>query len=130
MLIKKIMVSLAVLVSLYANDTKMSADDPVIIKSEWTTTEIKALIDETAAAHGVSAVVMKRIVQCESEYNIDAVNKTSKEYSVGLVQINRLAHPHITVEEAKDPEFALTFLAKNLAKGKGRMWTCYSKFYG
>ncbi len=126
------MVSLAVLISLYANGTKISADDPVIpiVKSSWTKAELIALIDTTADTYNVSALVMKKVISCESQYNINAINKTSKEYSVGLVQINRKAHPYITVEQAKDPEFAITFLAKNLKKGKGNMWSCYSKHYG
>ena len=33
----------------------------------------------------------------------------------------------ITKEQAFDPEFSIDFLAKNLAKGNGKIWTCFSK---
>lgn len=88
------------------------------------------MIDTTAATYDVSATVMHKVISCESTYDYNAVNKTQKEYSVGLVQINRMAHPNITLEQAKDPIFATEFLAKNLKKGKGQMWSCYQKYYG
>lgn len=47
-----------------------------------------------------------------------------REQSYGLAQIHLPAHPHITKEQAIDPEFAVEFLAKNLANGKAGMWTC------
>ena len=48
-----------------------------------------------------------------------------REQSFGLVQIHLPAHRTITKEQALDPEFAIDFLAKNLAQGRGTMWSCY-----
>lgn len=81
---------------------------------------------------------MEAIIGCESgwdttiqshhtyhERNVPKGYKVGdREQSFGLVQIHIPAHPSITKEQAKDPEFALEFLAKNLAAGKAGMWTC------
>ena len=81
---------------------------------------------------------MSGIISCESGWSTDiqsnhrytATNAPKgykpgdREQSYGLVQIHLPAHPHISKEQAKDPEFAIEFLAKNVAKGKQGMWTC------
>lgn len=81
---------------------------------------------------------MESIISCESgwnhtiqsnhvytERNVPKGYKIGdREQSFGLVQIHLPAHPSITKEQAKDPEFALEFLAKNIAAGKSSMWTC------
>jgi hypothetical protein len=81
---------------------------------------------------------MAGIIACESGWSTDIrsnhryhagnVPKGYKvgdyEQSYGLVQIHLPAHPHITKEQATDPEFAIDFLARNVAKGKANMWTC------
>lgn len=86
---------------------------------------ILQIIHLKAKEYGVSEEVMVKVIACESQFNPNAINDTSREYSVGLVQINLLAHKSISKEEAKDPYFAITFLAKNLSQNKGNMWTCY-----
>ena len=87
---------------------------------EWITQRIKHYAD----FYGVSEITMSNIIKCESGFNPNAINSTSKEYSVGLVQINLMAHD-ITESEAKDVDFALDFLASNLKVGRGNMWTCF-----
>ena len=61
--------------------------------------------------------VMRSIIACESQYNQYAIASTSKEFSVGLVQINIKAHPSISINQARSPMFALNFLASEMAKG-------------
>ena len=89
--------------------------------------------------YGVSVPLMEQIITCESNWNTtlqsrhrytkdrprEGVKKGERELSFGLVQIHLPAHPNITKEQATDPEFAIDFLAKNIAKGKASMWTCY-----
>lgn len=84
---------------------------------------ISEIIDEKALQYGVSADVMNAVIKCESQYNPNAVGDGG--HSRGLVQIFDSYHPNITHEQAFDPEFAITFLAKNLVQGKGEMWTCW-----
>ena len=83
---------------------------------------------------------MNKVVNCESGYVVDiqsnhrykkdrpheGVVKGQQEQSFGLVQVHLPAHPSVSLEQAIDPEFAIDFLAKNLAKGRGTMWSCYS----
>lgn len=90
----------------------------------WTREMIDKEINRVSAIYQVSSVQIHKIIYCESRYNTKAHNLTSREDSWGLVQINRMAHPQISVEQATDPKFALDFLARNLKAGKGSMWTC------
>ncbi len=89
---------------------------------------IQDKIELYAENYGVSAEVMRNVVKCESSFNPNAVNHTKKEFSVGLSQINLNVHK-VTIEEAKDPDFALDFMAKNL-KRNPQMWSCWSRLYG
>lgn len=82
---------------------------------------------------------MHQVVACESGYNHmvqshhrytatnvpKGYNVGDREQSYGLVQIHLPAHPHVSHDEAIDPEFATEFLARNLAAGRGSMWSCY-----
>lgn len=76
---------------------------------------------------------MVKIIDCENtDWDTDlqskVINKKGKrERSFGLSQIHLTAHPDITQEQATDPDFALKFMAENLSKGKGKMWSCYKK---
>ena len=83
---------------------------------------------------------MTDIIQCESNfmvtkqsdilYNFSDPKRNivygERERSFGLVQIHLPDHPSVTHEEATDPQFAVRFLASNLAQGRGSMWSCYS----
>lgn len=85
---------------------------------------------------------MDAIVKCEtsgtynptiqSEHVYTASNaprgykQGDREQSYGLAQIHVPVHS-VTVEQATQPLFAIDFLAKNIAKGKAGMWTCYKQ---
>ncbi len=88
---------------------------------EMTTYE---LIDYYGAKYDVSTSTIHRVVKCESQYNPNAIGDEGTSF--GLAQIHLPAHPEVSRAQALDPEFAISFLAKNLAKGKGAMWTCFN----
>lgn len=89
-----------------------------------------------AREYNVSAQAMKGIIACESGWNpsIQSNHRYSatnapvgfrpgdREQSFGLVQVHLPAHPHISKQQAKDPQFAIHFLAENLRAGRARMW--------
>ena len=83
------------------------------------------IISQKAFQYGVNAKLVSKIINCESNFNPNAVNITSREESYGLVQINLKVWKNITKEQATDPTFAVDYLAKNLSKNKGSMWSCY-----
>ena len=87
---------------------------------EW----IKGRIAFYASYYGVSEKTLLNVIKCESGFNPNARHTDEKEDSVGLVQINLKAHD-IEIEQAKDIEFSLDFLARNIKDGKGYMWTCF-----
>lgn len=89
-----------------------------------TKVEYQVLANQISAKYAVKASIVKKIINCESNWNPNAINNNKHEYSVGLSQINLRAHKDITVEQAKDPKFAIDYLASNIADGKASMWTC------
>lgn len=91
---------------------------------------LKALALEVTKEQGLSThetVQLLNTVQCESEWNPDAVGDGG--HAFGLAQINTIYHPDISPEQAHDPHFALTFIAENFAKGNHRWWTCWRNLY-
>lgn len=84
---------------------------------------VSELITLYATKYHVSEKTMRRVIACESNFNTNAIGDHGKSF--GLVQIHMPSHPTITKTQATTPEFAIEFLAKNLAKGNGRIWTCY-----
>lgn len=87
------------------------------------------LANQIGTAYGVKIPLMKRIVKCESSWDATANNYRPKakhpEISVGLVQLNLMAHKDVTKEKAEDPTFALNYLAKQLSTNHGSQWACY-----
>lgn len=81
------------------------------------------LIQKYAEKYDVSEEVLHKVIFCESRYNRYAIG--DRGHSRGLVQIYDNYHPTITHEQAFDPDFAINFLAENIKKGKGNMWTCF-----
>ncbi len=85
--------------------------------------DINKIIYRNAFIYDVPEARLHKIIACESSYNPDAVNINKWEFSVGLVQINLKVHD-ISEEDARDPHFAIDYLARELAAGRGRAWTC------
>lgn len=100
---------------------------------------LKSLVRQISAKYGVSESEMLRVISCEnrdwnpkaqSRHRYKAGNRWgqpvgSYEQSFGLVQIHLPDHPTITYEQATDPEFAITFMAKKFSEGRQSMWSCY-----
>ena len=87
---------------------------------------LEAKVDCYALKYGVKSSDLMGIIACESSFNPNAKNVTSRESSWGLVQINTWAHD-VSVKEATDPDFAIDFLAKHWKDGKRSMWWNCSK---
>lgn len=86
------------------------------------------IISYWAYRYSVPESVLHKVISCESTYNPNAIGDGGK--SVGWVQIHSDYHPEITDEERRSKMFSAEFLAKNVSQGKGRMWTCWRKYYG
>ena len=96
--------------------------------------EYAPLMAEIAQKYDVSYELMQYLVWCESRFDTDSQSYYTQDYgrelSFGLSQIHVVAHPHITPQQAKDPVFALEFMAENIKKGNvDWMWVnCYKKY--
>lgn len=88
---------------------------------------VDELIYEASIKYGVSEAVMRKVISCESSFNPNAVGDGG--HSFGLVQIHLPSHPRVSQAQALDPQFAVEFLAKNLAVDKGYLWTCHRMYY-
>jgi hypothetical protein len=107
-------------------------------------------INYFAEKYSVSSSKMIQIIDCENRaydpllqsgirYTSGQIARNpswgevgDREKSFGLTQIhlpacNKWEGKCITYEQATNPEFSIEFLAERLSKGKGKMWTCYSK---
>jgi len=89
---------------------------------------IQDIIGYNAEKYHVSASVMNKVIACESSYNPETIGDGGKSY--GLVQIHQdYWGDKITIEQSKDPFFAIDFLAEKLSKKQGHLWTCYRMYY-
>ena len=84
---------------------------------------IELYINYKATEQGVSPAVVKKVIECESQYKITALGDGG--HSRGLVQIHDKYHPDVSDEEAYNPQFAVDFLVQKLKEGQGRQWTCF-----
>lgn len=120
-MLKKSIIVLVCLFTIKVETANLVTIQPVPISPQVKT--IEQIIDEKAKQYNVPPEVIHAVVKCESGYNKNAIGDFGM--SRGLVQIHKTYHPTITDAMAFDPEFSIDFLAKNLSKGKGEMWTCY-----
>lgn len=114
-------------------------ENVVTAKTQITKTEIEALIHKYSEQYGVPYNKIYSIIECETAHTFDpniqskvrynfsserrGIVEGDQERSYGLAQIHLPDHPNITMEEAKNPEFAIDFMASHLAKGK-HIWYC------
>lgn len=96
------------------------------------------IVSVKSKEYGVSETIMIDIIECESSWGTTLQSKHhysfsdpkrgiyegERERSYGLVQISLPHHPNVTYEQAIDPEFAVDFLAKNIAAGRIGLWSC------
>ena len=97
-------------------------------KIEWSKDRIREEVDRKALEYGGDSDRIWRVLMCESgaSTTIQSYHRNKegvRENSWGLAQIHLTSHPHITKEQAIDPEFAIDYLAKHLTKGTDK-WSC------
>ena len=93
--------------------------------------QIRAKVASVSKRYGVSSYRMTRIIQCESHFqNIQSrvISKITgqREDSWGIVQIHLPSHPSIKKTMALDVDFAVEFLAQQIAAGNGWKWYGYN----
>lgn len=134
-LISKIIATLLVVIPLFAFAQEIS--DPPLPRS------VPEMILFYSEKYEVSYDLIYSTVKCETagtfnpkiqsgvKYNFSDPKrnlvKGELERSYGLAQIHLPDHPHISIEQAIDPDFALDFMASNLSKGRTWMWYCIKK---
>lgn len=124
---KTITIAFSIALILGMNIGLVSSDD---VPPSHTKGDNMVLANIIGTQYAVKIPLMKAVVTCESSWNETATNYRPKakhpEISVGLVQLNLLAHKDITKEQAEDPTYALTYLAKGLSTNPNQ-WSCFSK---
>jgi len=127
---KPALLAVSLLAGLLNGSTSVSSDTeypatttPALIELQQSTTTLQDKVAYYAQKHSISQNTLLQVVMCESSGNPNAIGDNG--HSFGLVQIFLDYHPTITKENALDPDFALNFLADNISKGKGSLWTCF-----
>ena len=96
------------------------------------TADIKRLIIKIATEEGVDPAIALAIAEQESGFNPNARNKSNKEDSIGLYQINRMAHPDYT--GGANPEanirYGLRYFKGQLARAKGNVPLALAAYNG
>lgn len=122
---------------MYSNETTFEKKEEVVTDKEYA----YELVEKYARKYGVSADVMKRVMDCETggDYSDPSIQsqhrytfsdpkrgiyKGAQERSYGFSQIH-IPDWDITKEQASNPEFAVEFMAQKFAKGKHELWSCY-----
>jgi len=92
---------------------------------------IKSLIRAYSAFYEVSYDTLYSIIGCETGHTFNpliqslAYRNGIQEDSWGLAQINLPSWKGIiSKEQAQDPDFAITFMAKKISQGKIYLWSC------
>jgi hypothetical protein len=115
--------------------TLLIAEDKIPVKKELTKAELVEKTYSYAKKYNIDSSVMITVINCENRdwdtklQSRIINNKGIREDSWGLSQIHLPSHPSISLSQATDPDFSLNFMAENLSKGNGNMWTCYRKMY-
>lgn len=97
--------------------------------------ELIQTVYQLAKANGVNPQVMVNTINCENtDWNSDLQSRITtkngtREESYGLAQINLPSHPNISYAQATDPEFAINYMATQMAEGKASQWSCYRQIY-
>lgn len=114
---------------------RASAEAPIrpLEPRNFSKVELIAYAEKEAVKADLSPTEVVSVIDCETsgtwnpEIQSDAYNKKDggRELSFGLAQIHLPAHPEITKEQATDPLWAIDYLVRQVAQGRGNMWTCY-----
>lgn len=98
-------------------------DTSTVRAADFSRDDLKVLAAGIATAHGLNTKRFLSTIECESQWQTDAVSKTN---DVGLVQINIKAHPEISKEEMLNPLWSMTWMAEQWQNHHQKWWTCYS----
>ena len=96
------------------------------------TADIKRLIIKIASEEGVDPAVALAIAEQESRFSPNARNRTSKEDSIGLYQINKMAHPDYTggANLEANIRYGLKYFKSQLVRAKGNVPLALAAYNG
>ncbi len=91
---------------------KDESEIPLVNQNEWRVNTIKRIAKEYGIDWKIIAAICKKESRCDSSRIGD------NGRSIGAYQINRPAHPDVTIENAKDFEWSTDFTANRLKKNE------------
>lgn len=127
------------LLELSAEVDKLPPTPIVTLREQLATTSLIARreavhkrVVQLSYEYGISSREMMNVLTCENRdfipdqqsWHKDPKSPNGREQSYGLAQWN-IVHNPITVEQAKDPEWSLTEMAKMFKQGRKSMWSCW-----
>ncbi len=101
---------------------------------DYTKSGLTSLVYHYAEEYNVKPQTMINVINCEDttwdpKKQSDIVQNGKREESYGLAQIHLPSNPDVSLSQAQDPEFAIKFMAKEMAAGHANKWSCYRKIY-
>ena len=115
----------------------------IVFQTEQITIKLETVQDKIARyaeQYGLNYTKFYDTIKCENRrldpskqsdiiYNFSDPRRNivvgTRERSYGLVMIHLPDHPDVTEEQAKDPDFALNWMAQQWVKNNQSWWTCY-----
>lgn len=123
---------------IFSGVVQVAHAETVLIASTTSLSEedVNRLITKYAVPLGVNQRSMRETIRCEAPKHKDdtydpagrslIVKKDGTlEDSHGLAQIHLPDHPQITLAQAQDPDFSVSFMATQFAAGHASLWTCW-----
>ena len=110
---------------------RFEPDTPIIANSYFVQSfpqyeSTKDIITRIAREYNLSPSFLIKVAKCESGLNQYALG--DRKMSRGIFQIHKKYFPHITDEQAYDPEWSARFAAEKISNGEGYLWTCWRRY--
>lgn len=132
------------IVAFFAQVQALTYIAPPVIEPKACDISVEKCVEWFSKEYDVSYEMMMNVMRCENrdldptlqskiKYSFTneklGIYKGERELSYGVSQIHLPSHPNITLEQATDVTFSVEFMAKNFAKGRHSMWSCYTRLY-
>lgn len=97
------------------------------VEQDFSTTTLRAYAIAEAKKNGLNVSRFIGTISCESSW---IWNATSTTNDFGVVQINKDAHPDVSLSQMLDPYWSISWAAQAWKDGHASWWVCYNRTYG
>lgn len=84
--------------------------------------DLHTFASTTAQQYGLDPLLFSKVITCESQWRPEATSSTA---DFGIVQIHLASHSDVSLEQANNPYWAITWMAQQWVAKHQTWWTCY-----